>query len=77
MMKETLTGTAPFGPATQAGLLGISIFMAIPYVLVFLSLVLTPKLNKWANINLVLIYTVIVIRVMFMGVWLTIYSSGL
>ena len=37
-------------PITQVTLLGIAIFMAIPSVMVFLSLTLKPKANRWANI---------------------------
>ena len=44
-------------PMTQVMLLGIAIFMAIPSVMVFLSLTLKPKANRWANIILGIIYT--------------------
>ena len=44
-------------PITQVTLLGIAIFMAIPSVMVFLSLTLKPKANRWANIILGIVYT--------------------
>ncbi len=44
-------------PVTQGLLLGTSIMMAIPSVMVFLSLALRPGLNRWANILLGVIYT--------------------
>ena len=44
-------------PVTQGLLLGTSIMMTIPSVMVFLSLALRPGLNRWANILLGVIYT--------------------
>ena len=39
-------------PITHVALLLIAISMAIPIVMVFLSLTLKPKVNRWANIIL-------------------------
>lgn len=58
----------PLGPATQGVLLGVSISMAIPSVMIFLSLALRPKVNRWANIILGVIYTVFVLITM-PGAW--------
>ena len=44
-------------PITQVTLLGIAIIMAIPSVMVFLSLTLKPKVNRRANIILGIFYT--------------------
>jgi Sec-independent protein secretion pathway component TatC len=41
----------------QGFLGGSSIFIAIPCVMIFLSLVLRPDVNRWANIVLGLLYT--------------------
>jgi Family of unknown function (DUF6326) len=54
----------PLGPTTQGVLLGTSVMMAIPSVMVFLSLVLKPNLNRWVNIILGVIYTVIILITM-------------
>lgn len=54
----------PLGPTTQGVLLGTSLMMAIPSVMVFLSLALKPKLNRWVNIILGVIYTVIILITM-------------
>jgi hypothetical protein len=35
--------------------------MAIPSVMVFLSLVLTPRLSRWLNVIFGVIYTVIIV----------------
>jgi len=54
----------PLGPTTQGVLLGTSVMMAIPSVMIFLSLVLKPTLNRWVNIVLGIIYTVIILITM-------------
>lgn len=46
----------PF-PVTQGALFSASILMTIPAVMVFLSLTLKPKVNRWANIILGVLYT--------------------
>jgi hypothetical protein len=58
----------PLGPVTQAALLGTSVMMAIPSVMVFLSLVMKPRINRWANIILGAIYTLIMLLVI-QGTW--------
>jgi hypothetical protein len=55
-------------PVTQELLLGTSILMAIPGVMVFLSLALKPNLNRWVNIILGVAYTAIVLITM-PGAW--------
>ena len=46
----------PF-PVTQGSLLSASILMIIPAVMVFLSLALKSKANRWVNIILGVLYT--------------------
>lgn len=47
----------PF-PVTQESLLIAALFMAVPGVMVFLSLVLKPKVNRWTNIVLGVFYII-------------------
>jgi MFS family permease len=54
----------PFGPATATMMLGVSVMMAIPSVMVFLSLVLPPSSNRWTNMALGVIYSIIIILTM-------------
>lgn len=54
----------PLGPTTQWVLLGTSLMMAIPSIMVFLSLALKPNLNRWTNIIFGVIYTVIILFTM-------------
>lgn len=55
---------APFGLATPMMMLGVAVMMVIPSVMVFLSLVLTPWINRWVNIVLGATYTIIIILTM-------------
>ena len=61
MLKGTM---GPLGPTTQAVLLGTSLMMAIPSVMIFLSVALKPKLNRWLNIIFGVIYTLIILITM-------------
>jgi hypothetical protein len=54
----------PLGPTTQGVLFGTSLMMAIPSVMVFLSLALKPTLNRWMNIILGVLYTLIILITM-------------
>ena len=54
----------PLGPTTQGVLLGPSLMMAIPSVMIFLSLALKPNLNRRVNIVFGLLYTVIILITM-------------
>ena len=49
----------PVGQATDALLVGMSVLLAVPSLMIFLSAVLTPRLNRWLNVVLGLVYTVI------------------
>jgi hypothetical protein len=51
LLGEILKGNmGPLGPITQELKLGVAILMSIPALMVFLSIVLKPKINRWANI---------------------------
>ena len=50
----------PLGPTTQGVLLGTSLTLLIPSVMIFLSLVMKPSLNRWVNILFGVIYTLII-----------------
>ena len=55
---------------TQGWLLGVAMIMTIPSVMIFLSLVLKAKVNRWANIILGIVYTVIMLITMLLpGAW--------
>jgi Family of unknown function (DUF6326) len=54
----------PLGPTTQGVLLGTSLVMAIPSVMIFLSVALRPRLNRWLNVIFGVFYTVIILITM-------------
>jgi hypothetical protein len=58
MMEGLMEGAVQ---ATQGVLVASALVMAIPSVMVFLSLVLKPNLNRWLNIILGVIYTLMVL----------------
>ncbi len=70
-LEELIAGKGVGGiQITQVVLLGIAILMAIPGVMVFLSLLLKPKVNRWANIILGILYTLVMLGTMLMpGAW--------
>ena len=68
-LQDILAGRmAPLGPVTQGVLLGTTISMVIPAVMIFLSLVVKPSLNRWLNVVLGLLYTIFVLLTM-SGAW--------
>jgi hypothetical protein len=54
----------PLGPTTQNMLLGTSLMMAIPSVMIFLSVALRPIPNRWLNIALGTLYSLIILITM-------------
>jgi hypothetical protein len=68
-LQDILKGNmAPLGPTTQGVLLFTSIMMAIPAIMIFLSLALKASLNRWMNIILGVVYTLFVLITM-PGAW--------
>jgi amino acid transporter len=49
----------PLGPVTQNILLSVSITLAIPSLMVCLSLILKPAISRWLNIVFGLFFTII------------------
>jgi hypothetical protein len=49
----------PFDAANDAAMVGVSIMMAIPALMVFLSVALPPFASRWLNVVFGVIYTVI------------------
>ena len=68
-LQSMLAGQmGPLGATTQGVLLFTSAMMAIPSLMVALSLLLKPILSRWLNIIFGFIYTVIMILSM-IGAW--------
>jgi|SRR5687768_5875399 len=56
-IEEMIAGKMGPFPVTQGSLFVASTLMIIPAVMVFLSLALQPKVNRWANIIFGMLYT--------------------
>lgn len=65
-IEEIIAGEVLGMRITQVWLLGSSILMAIPAVMIFLSLILKPKANRRANIILGIVYTGVILITLFM-----------
>jgi hypothetical protein len=58
------------GPTSQGSLLATSLMMAVPALMVFLTLVSPPVLSRWLNILLGTLFTLIMLATMAMpGAW--------
>ena len=59
----------PLGAVTQSMLLGTAVLMAIPSLMVFLSIALPPTLSRLANIVLGILYSIIMLFVVLYPSW--------
>ncbi len=60
-VEEVLTGVIADIEITQSFLLGAAILMAIPIFMIFLSLVLPAKANRWTNIIVGIFHLVVLL----------------
>jgi len=67
-LGRMLDGAGPMGPASQGSLLFVALLLAVPGLMVFLSLVLPARLARWLNIGLALFYALFVAITM-PGAW--------
>jgi uncharacterized protein DUF6326 len=64
-LQKMLAGKmGPLGPTTQGVLLGTSLMMAIPSAMIFLSVAVKAAVNRWLNIVLGALYTLIILITM-------------
>jgi hypothetical protein len=69
-IEAVTSGNLPvLGVLTQPIMLAMAASVAIPAVMVYLSLALKPAISRWANIILGAAYTAIIITTMFGGAW--------
>jgi Family of unknown function (DUF6326) len=60
-IQEVMAGEISGIAITQGFLLAVSLYIAIASVMVFLSLVLSPSVNRWTNIVLPSLYVVSIV----------------
>jgi hypothetical protein len=61
VLEEMAAGKMGPLPVTQGSLAGAMVLMAIPSLMIFLSLALKAKANRWTNIIVGILYIVVVI----------------
>ncbi len=76
-IEEMISGRMGPFPVTQGSLFVASLMMVITAVMVFLSLTLKPKVNRWANIILGVVYTLVNISNLVGETWVFYIFSGL
>lgn len=59
-LERIIAGNGPLGQTTQAGLVVASLVLAIPSVMIFLSVALKATVNRRVNIIVGTLYTVII-----------------
>jgi hypothetical protein len=60
-VREILGGEIAGIEVTQAFLIAASVYVAIPSVMVFLSLVLRPRVSRWTNLAVGAVYALTII----------------
>ncbi len=60
-LAALLDSRTPLGPTTQGILVAFATVMAIPSVMVALSLLLPPALARWANVIFGVAYTIVIV----------------
>ena len=76
-IEEMIEGRMGPFPVTQVSLLTASILMIIPAIMVFLSLTLKPKVNRWTNIAMGILYTLVNISNLIGEAWVYYISFGI
>ena len=71
-LESMLAGQmGPLGQTTQGVLLGVSVLLSIPALMVFFSIILPARLNRMANVLFGSLFTLIMLVFLFApGVWL-------
>ena len=60
-IEEVIAGKVSGIKITQAFLFGVSVYIAIASLMVFLTLVLRPRVSRWTNIVLPILYIVSIV----------------
>jgi len=70
VIKEIQAGRVSGVEISQTFLLAISVYIAIPSAMVFLSLVLRPSFNRWTHIVLSVVYAASVVLLTIGETWI-------
>lgn len=76
-LQHMLDGAGPMGPSSQGSLLFVALLLAVPGLMVFLSLALPARLVRWLGIGLALFYATFVGLTMPGAWWFYLAYSGI
>src|SRR3954447_6924522 len=74
-LQSMLQGQGPIGPSTPATLLVASLVLAIPSVMIVLSVELRPAIARWMNVVFGAAYTAIILNTMWSRGFLIFYGG--
>ena len=74
-IDSLMNGNSGAGTTTPLKLLMFAILMTLPSVMVFLSLLMNPKINRWTNISMGIFFTAIMVLVVATSIdkWMIFY----
>ena len=74
-LQDILAGQmGPLGPTTQGVLVGTSLMLAIPAVMIFLSVAVPAVVSRWLNIVVGVAYTAIILTTMWGWAFYRVYG---
>lgn len=68
-LEGMLAHRGPFGPVTQESMLGVAATMAIPSIMVCLSLLLRASISRWLNIAVAVIFILFLSATLWRASW--------
>jgi hypothetical protein len=72
-IEEVIAGEVSGMKITQAFLFGVSVYIAIASVMIFLTLVLAPQVSRWTNIVLPVLYLATIVASVIGETWAYFY----
>lgn len=64
-LQGLLNGQSGVGATTPSSLLSFAVLMTIPSLMIILSLVLKPAINRWVNISVGILFTFVMALILF------------
>jgi hypothetical protein len=68
-LQDMLNGEMALGTVTQGLLVGTAILMAVPSLMIFLSIALPAAISRWLNVGAGLFYATIMTLILINGAW--------
>ena len=68
-LQDMLNGEMALGAVTQGMLIGTAVLMAVPSLMIFLSLFLPATVCRWLNVGAGLFYSTIMLLILLDGAW--------